>query len=557
MPTQTKKRILMCNDAHFLYTGYAKYGNQLLNRLADTEKYEIAELACYGSVGDPRDMYARWMYYANHVKPNSPMLKTFLSHPQNEFGKWRFERVCLDFKPDIVIDIRDPWMLTFEDMSPLRQFYHWVIMPTVDSAPQKDEWLEIFSGADGVFTYSNWGLDVLNKEGNGSINTIATAPPGCDIKVFQPVKDKVAHKKRMGFFEDSNILGTIMRNQGRKLYPDLFVAFRKFIDLCYERGEKELADKSYLYVHCSYPDVGWEIPELIVEHGLGRKTVFTYICQNCHNPFCAFFRDARTVCPNCNTTGAILPNTTTGLNQHQLAQVINMFDAYIQYSVCEGFGMPQVEATACGVPLMAVDYSAMSDVVRKTGGIPLKVERMFRDIGTNSYRALPDNTACAEEIYKFFRKPEAIRRRMGHNARKATEKLYTWENTAKIWEAYLDSVELKGYQGKWDAPKRNIHNIPPMPDRIGNSDFIDWAIVNVMQEPRLLNTRFAMKALRELNYGGRASDRKMIPVTKESIYKNYTNYAQNMKDCEEARVGELELDNPDYIKYAHQRAEYL
>lgn len=552
-----KKRVLICNDAHFLYTGYAKYGKQLLNRLADTEKFDLAELACYGMVGDERDMYARWMYYANHVKQEDPRYRQMVSHPQNEFGKWRFERTCLDFKPDIVIDIRDPWMLTFEDMSPLREFYHWCIMPTVDSAPQKDEWLEIFGGADGVFTYSNWGLEVLDREGNGSIPLVSSAPPGCDIDLFKPVQDKAAHRKKMGFFEDCNIIGTVMRNQGRKLYPDLFQAFRKFLDKCYERGDKELAEKTFLYVHCSYPDVGWEIPALIREHGLGRKTIFTYVCQTCHRPFCSFFRDARTVCPNCNTTGAILPNTVVGLEPEQLAQVINLFDVYIQYSVCEGFGMPQVEATSCGVPLMAVDYSAMSDVVRRTGGVPLPVERMFRDIGTNSYRALPDNDACAEEIYKFFRKPEAIRRRLGHNARKATERFYTWDNTAKIWEAYLDSVELTGNQGKWDIPKRAVKNPPAMPDRISNPDFVNWAIANVMQEPRLLDTRFALRTLRQLNYGGKQADRQVVPVNKESIYKAYLKYAQNKKDCEEARVGELELDNQDYLAYAHQRAEYL
>jgi glycosyltransferase involved in cell wall biosynthesis len=540
-----------------LYTGYAKYGKEVLSRLAATEKYDLAELACFGKIGDPRDVHATWKYYPNHVDEKHPLFKRYLSNPQNEFGKWRFERTCLDFKPDIVIDIRDPWMLTFEDMSPFREFYHWAIMPTVDSAPQKDEWLEIFSGADGVFTYSDWGKDVLDREGGGSINTINTAPPGCNTDTFFPVQDKKAHRNRMGFFKDANVIGTIMRNQTRKLYPDLFQSFRIFIDQCYDRGEKELAENTYLYVHCSYPDVGWEIPMLLREHGLGRKVIFTYICNGCKVPFCSFFRDSKTVCPNCNKLSAILPNTGLGLTQHQLAQVLNIFDVYIQYSVCEGFGMPQVEAASCGVPLMSVDYSAMSDVVRKTKGVPLKVERMFRDMGTHSYRALPDNEACAEEIFKFFRKPQAIRRRMGREARKAVEKHYTWDNTAKIWESYLDNVELTGLQGQWDSPRRKVHRPPEIADIATNADFIDWCVTKVMQEPRLLNSRFAMRCLRELNYGGRPSDRNIVPVDRLTTYRRFRNYCENKLECEDARTGAIELDNMDFIEYAHRRAKYL
>ena len=99
----------MCNDAHFLKTGYAKYGNEVLNRLVDTGKYELAELACYGEVGDERNRNARWMYYANAVGKDDPRYNLYNSNVKNEFGLWRFERVLLDFKPDIVWDIRDFW----------------------------------------------------------------------------------------------------------------------------------------------------------------------------------------------------------------------------------------------------------------------------------------------------------------------------------------------------------------------------------------------------------------------------------------------------------------
>ena len=62
----------MCNDAHYILSGYGKYGREVLNRLADTGDFELAELACYGEANDKkhRDDGARWMYYANAVPEN-------------------------------------------------------------------------------------------------------------------------------------------------------------------------------------------------------------------------------------------------------------------------------------------------------------------------------------------------------------------------------------------------------------------------------------------------------------------------------------------------------
>jgi hypothetical protein len=41
---------------------------------------------------------------------------------QNKFGEFSFNNVLLDFMPDFVMDIRDWWMLEFEERSPFREF---------------------------------------------------------------------------------------------------------------------------------------------------------------------------------------------------------------------------------------------------------------------------------------------------------------------------------------------------------------------------------------------------------------------------------------------------
>ena len=108
----------------------------------------VAELACYACVNDSRDHKCNWRFYPNSVTSQDPRANSFNSHGQNAFGKWRFDHCVLHFQPDVVIDIRDYWMNSFQESSPLRKYYKWVLMPTIDSEPQQDGWVSTYCNAD-------------------------------------------------------------------------------------------------------------------------------------------------------------------------------------------------------------------------------------------------------------------------------------------------------------------------------------------------------------------------------------------------------------------------
>lgn len=539
----------MCSDASYLYSGYSTYTKEVLTRLYKNPKLHIAEFASYATIGDERDRSIPWRFYPNAVKPSDSRHEEYESQTKNTFGAWRFERVLLDFQPDVVFDIRDYWMSAYQADSPLRPYFHWAIMPTVDSAPQRDEWIETFIDADAVFTYSDWGLNILREQSQNRINLQQPAYPGVDLNIFKPVADKKAHRAALGFKDDVFIIGTVMRNQKRKLYPDLFAAFRKFLDT----APPELASKTFLYVHTSYPDVGWNIPELLKEFNLGSKVLFTYICKVTNRPYFTFFQDAKTYSPYSNAPTGTLPSVSAGLTVEQMAEVFNIFDVYIQYAICEGFGMPQAEAAACGVPVMAVDYSAMADVVEKTKGIPLKVQRMFRELETNAYRALPDNDYCATAIEKFFTAPESYRKQKSEQARKAAETYFNWDRTAKIWGDYFESFEPTGLQGQWDA-KVPIHNIPnSTPENISNPEFVEWIFKAVLNEPDKISSLHALNTLRDLNYGVVPRGRNMEPVNRKKVFSAYTKLAVNKINAEQARMGMVKMPLHDYIDYANKK----
>ena len=544
----SKKRVLLVSEAHYLNSGFGTYAKQILRRLHATGKYEIAEFACYGHYSAVSE--TDWLYYGNEPDRPGPEEEQYNSNPGNHFGAWRFDRVCLDFKPDIVLCYRDPWMDMFIKDSPLRPYFHWVWMPTVDSAPQRQEWVSGFAECDALFAYSEFGVDVLKEQGKESVNIIGCASPGIDPAMYTPIADKKSHREELGLDPDCFIVGTVMRNQKRKLFFELMKAFRLFLD----RAPADVAAKSYLYLHTSYPEKqGWNIPEGIMHNNLGGKVLSTYVCKNCQAFSCDLFRDALTRCKHCNNLSSVCPTVGHGLSIPDLIKVYNTFDLYAQYAICEGFGMPQVEAASCGVPVAATDYSAMSDVVRYTGGYPIKVKTFFRELETNAERAYPDNDDMADILVKFFTMSDSERMKKSMQAREGAAKRYNWDDTAKQWENYIDSYTPSGKQGQWDHPPE-LHPIPSeIPEGMDNFGFLQWAYNNVLRKPEKLHSQEGVNLLRDLNFGAQISLGVLEPIDPERAFGIFRNRAINNMTTEQVRANMIPVIPSKFVEEAHKR----
>ena len=188
----------------------------------------------------------------------------------------------------------------------------------------------------------------------------------------------------MGLSGDSFIIGTVMRNQKRKLYPDLLASFRKILDETHR-------DDIFLYCHTYYPDIGWDIPSLLNDHNLSSRVLFTYKCKTCQAVTPDFFNDGVQICKNCGNFTNQLAGISNSVDSKQLADIYNLFDVYVQYANSEGFGMPQLEAAYCGLPVVSVNYSAMESVIKNIDGIPLEPLSFYKECETGCDRAIPDN----------------------------------------------------------------------------------------------------------------------------------------------------------------------
>lgn len=551
MSTNKKLKVLMVSEASFLSSGFGTYAKEILSRLHNTNKYQIAEFACYGLVNDPKDTGITWRYYANAVKENDPRHKEYNSSLENQFGRWRFERVLLDFQPDVVIDVRDYWMNAYQQFSPLRPFFHWALMPTVDSAPQQEDWIDTFLHADAIFTYSDFGRDTLLDQSNNKINYIDTTSPGVDLQTFHPLPNRMEIKQNLGIDPQAFVIGSVMRNQKRKLIPELFSSVRSLISELAAQNNP-LANQIYLYLHTSYPDAGWDIPQLLKEYEIGNRVLFTYACKSCN-----FFRATRfshplSHCPKCGNKTFSMPNVSHGLPTQHLNMVMNCFDLYVQYAICEGFGMPQVEAAAAGVPIASVDYSAMSDVVRKLDGYPIKVNQFFKELETKAVRAYPDNTELKKIIMSFASMPSFLQEQKRHQTRKLTEQHYNWDHIAKKWEKYLDNIELKGLQGQWSQSLSFLQDV----EQINGNNYYDAITSTVSQhlpQHQLVTSMSLLNMLRDTDYGFTLNGIQVQPYGLNDVKNTLNTLIGNHNIAIQAKSHPESLGQEDFITYADMK----
>ncbi len=332
-----KKKVLFVGESSTIATGFGTYWNEVISRLYASDEFSICELGSY--VHDRHADLAKipWRIHAVQPHPNDTEgRKIYRPTSTDQFGEWRFPQVCLDFQPDIVCGLRDYWMDEFVLRSPLRNKFKFIWMPTIDGIPQKELWLDAYKICDKVMTYSKWGYNVLKKDGRKETPLITVASPGVDTNVFKPVDNKQEHKQKLGIDPKSLIVGTIMRNQRRKLYYDLIQAFSQWVYKSKSKGHLELVQKTFLYLHTTYPDQGWDIAAAIKEFKVGNRVLMTYMCmeKTCQTVFPAFFSGELTICRKCGKNTAHPPHASSHVPRHVLADIINTFDLYVQYSIC-------------------------------------------------------------------------------------------------------------------------------------------------------------------------------------------------------------------------------
>ena len=243
------------------------------------------------------------------------------------------------FDADCLFSLQDVWVLQrwgFRNMT-------WLPWMPVDCDTMPAKVLNAIDNCYAPLSYSKAGRDLLKQSGWPNARWM---PFGVDLDVHR-VRDKQQARRAMGLPEDGFIAGMVAANSSapsRKSFPEVLSAWAKWID-----GGGE----GVLYLHTTITPkhgrtAGLEFMPLLDSLGLDWSTL--------DDPE-EWRREEATVLFPCQHR-----MWNYGYHDPDLARLYSCFDVLLSPSMGEGFGIPILEAQACGVPVVTLRTTSMPEI---------------------------------------------------------------------------------------------------------------------------------------------------------------------------------------------------
>ena len=303
-------KVMIMANAPWAPTGYGVQGKHLAHNLVQAG-HEVAYFAFYGLKGGAvRD--AEYPVYPGGISDiwGTDILEGHMKH----------------FGAETLITIMDPWVSARLPEIIKENGYRWIPWTPIDSDPISEITLSYFKQTDAIpLCYSAWGTNALKAAG---IENAIHAPLGVS-DLFKPLdRPKTELKEALGFPPDKLLIGIVGMNKtvpSRKAIPEQMMAFAKL---------RETHD-AYMYVH-TFPSVqqgGVDLAKCAIDLGIADYVRW----------------------PS-------LYHYAIGYDEEELPGIYNAFDFLSQVSMNEGFGVPLIEAQACGVPVVTGNWTSMPEL---------------------------------------------------------------------------------------------------------------------------------------------------------------------------------------------------
>lgn len=379
-----KLRIFWNSNAPWSMSGY---GNQMaeLLPLMVKEGFPVAQCDFFGLQGGKLFLDGVQHYpIINHIYGSDALIH----HAKN-------------FQADVVFTLQDTWVLNPTDLQQVNRFIP--IVP-IDHDPVTQPVLGNLRYAYKIITYAKHGHDQLLK--NGLVSTYI--PHTVNTEIFNPM-DKAKRKLESGLPADCFLIGMVAANKDnppRKSFQEAIDAFFEFL---------KVEPKALLYIHSNpqFPG-GFDFYSYAKFLGIQDKVLYP--------------KDY-----DLNFT----------ISKAHMANVYNTFDVYLHPSASEGFGVPIIEAQACGIPAIVNNFTSMPELIipEDTGYLIELGSKRFTQQG--SYWGIPSTKSILDNLVKIHK---VNRLEMGKRARKfIVENFDTQKVWKEKWIPYLDTLEEEVY----------------------------------------------------------------------------------------------------------------
>lgn len=268
----------------------------------------------------------------------------------------------------MVVFLSDVWVLRHQLAAQLPMLA-WCPVDHDPVTPATATWFKL--GKALPIAMSLFGKEQLERAG---VPDVQYVPHGFNAEVFKPADRKEA-RRAMGIPEDAFVAGMVAANLGspsRKSFAQAFQAFANF-----QRDLGRDADV-YLYLHTMTEAANGENLAVMAE-SLGVRFIA------------------------CDQYGYIL-----GAPEQVVSATLNSFDVLLNPSRGEGFGVPLVEAQACGTPCITTNFSAMPEVAPVEAG-NWTVDGQKEWTGFESWQMIPSVEELTARLHEAYSETEEER----------------------------------------------------------------------------------------------------------------------------------------------------
>lgn len=404
-----KLNIGILSDSPFLCTGYSNQATQLSNILS-AQGHDV--------------------FYFAHVYMGQPLAPGTTLEDGRKFnfhiiggGREAYFKDLLpiytkEYKLDILIVLLDtfmvyPW-LTQLDLSPAKTVF-WFPSDGGGGMPLGCE--NILRGMNKAVAMARFGKEQVEKVHGIPCEYI---PHAIDKENYYPLSTEKRKELRQLWGVDGKfVVGSVFRNQGRKMADRTLKTFALFA--------KDNPD-AVLLLHTDPEDNAQVFPigSLIQRYGLQNRVLFTDM---------KYYK---------------------GWNYKDMHKVYNLMDVFLLTTSGEGFGIPTIEAQACGVPVAITDYTTSRELVRDTkGGVLIDLVGTKYDDNVEAHGAeILDGTLTGSwsvergmcSIYDAARKLQYLKdnpemmKQMSKDGRESILNKYCWDVTTKQWIKLINEL---------------------------------------------------------------------------------------------------------------------
>jgi glycosyltransferase involved in cell wall biosynthesis len=314
-------RILYASNAPWSPSGYGVQGGSLLPRLRDLPEVEdIGIFAWYGLQGGIWE-WNGFKIYPMHREP---------------YGNDMYRNHADDFKADVVITLIDAWVLKglAEKLDPI-EWWPWF---PIDHEPVSPHNLQALQGAKKKLVYSKSAQKLLAEVG---VEDTIYIPHGIEVDKFKVLEPGEVRQqfRNYHFGQDAEFVVTMVAaNKGeddRKAFGYQLQAFARF-------AKDKPGVRLWMHTTPGQESKGVGIGSMLHLLNIADKVRFPIPYQY-----------------------------AMGYPVDWMSALYNSSDVFLGAAKAEGFGIPLIEAQACGLPIITSNFSSQPELVRWGITVPI------------------------------------------------------------------------------------------------------------------------------------------------------------------------------------------